>query len=458
MSKKMSKKNIILLAAGGAAVVIAAVVILLVILLRPKTINLDNYISVKYSGYNGYGTAEIVIDYNKMIDDMSEKLDKSETKRLKKGIKEEEKLTFKLDTTSDLTNGDTIKLDVKIKRSFFENYKLKLEVNTKKFEVSGLKELTVLSPFDVLEITYSGYDPYCEPILTNTSTDEFLQENIYFHTDAYEVAGGDRFTVYANYSSDFMITGGYSMTETEKEYEATDLPQPKEFDPFELLEYSFSGVDGDGDLEYNEKETDDDFLECIWFSANKSYNLSSGDEITFSVRYYGTPERYGYKFTREEMTITVPTLASYIKDLSSVSEAHHEQMKNAALNAAQTYFDNGISGGYMYNSTSYFDYTYMSNFTSFTNLKVTNAYHYTTYSNNVIGYIISVDLGGNEDATANGTAYIKVEIKNPIILPDGTLDASFAEYITVDRSAYKTYDVMFNKDLQYESDFEIISL
>lgn len=454
----MSKKNIILLAAGGAAVLIAAAVILLVILLRPTTIVLDNYITVEYSGYNSLGTAEIVVDYDKMIDDMSEKLDKSEIKKLTKGIMEDEKLTFTLDTAEDLSNGDTVKLDVSIKRSFFEKYKLELEINNKKFEVSGLTELIELSPFEVLEITYEGFDPYCEPILTNTSTDEFLQENLYFYTDAYEVSEGDTFTVYAEYSSDFMRTGGYSMTETETEIVATNLPQPEEIDPFELLEYSFSGVEGQGELTYEKKETDDEFLSDIWFNFSSSYYLSSGDEITITAHYYGEPERYGYKLSREEMTITVPALATYLTDLSVLSEADQETLKNAALSAAQAHFNAGITGGYLYTGASFFDYRYMQDYTSFTNLKLTHTYHYISYSSNYFGYIISVDLGGNSDAEANCTAYIYVEIKNPIILADGTLEAGFEENIDVDRNAYLTYDVMYSKALQYNSNFEVNAL
>ena len=62
--KQLPVKTLIIAAAAAVAVIIAIVVIAIVAINAGKTINLDKYLTIEASGYDGYGNAKVTIDWD----------------------------------------------------------------------------------------------------------------------------------------------------------------------------------------------------------------------------------------------------------------------------------------------------------------------------------------------------------------------------------------------------------
>ena len=144
----------------GAAVAVV-VVLLLCLLARPKTINLNKYITIEASGYDSVGTATATFDYDKFEKDYHGKI--KLTKEAKKDAKElgelfgvknasmsgDEALALmkwgisgKLDKDSGLSNGDTIVYEWKVDDADLKSLvKNKVKYKDVKYKVKGLEKV-----------------------------------------------------------------------------------------------------------------------------------------------------------------------------------------------------------------------------------------------------------------------------------------------------------------------------
>ena len=65
--KQLPVKTLIIAAAAAVAFIIAIVVIAIVAINAGKTINLDKYLTIEASGYDGYGNAKVTIDWDAIV-------------------------------------------------------------------------------------------------------------------------------------------------------------------------------------------------------------------------------------------------------------------------------------------------------------------------------------------------------------------------------------------------------
>lgn len=451
-AKPVNTKKVLIIAAIVALAVIAIVVAVLIIT-APTKIVLDDYITVEIEGYDGIGRADLNWNSEQMLIDMCKDLDEAEAKQLALALMLGQKLDLELDRDEELFNGETVNLLLTCDEDFFDMYNLKIELKKTEYAVEGLKESTMVNPFDFLKITYEGFTPYASVSLENTATDPYLKENISFYvSNSYNLEEGEKFTVTASYSEYDAQQNGFIITSSEKEYTATGLPQPQEIDLFDYLTMEFSGVDGDGKMAYTRKEGYDDhpFFSRVYFRADKYYNLTTGDSIKFTVSYPSEPERYGYTVKSDEKTIAVPQLGVYIKDLSAVSDNIRNQLVNALKDKATKAFTENEVTGYLYTGTSWTSRTYdLEDYTAIKNLKLTHTYHLegSSWGSKYyrVGIFFTVELGGHKTEAANCTGYGYAYIDNAILNADGTLATGWEEELTVYNAAANSYDLFQKK-------------
>ena len=453
-----TKKALIIM--GVIAAFIVVIVVLVLVITAPTKIVLDDYIYVNIEGYDGVGTARLDFDSDRMIADMSKDLSEAEATRFALALTLGQKLDLGLDRIGNLSNDEVVNLVLTYDEVFFDAYNLKIVLKNTKYEVKGLKESTVINPFDFLEVTYNGYSPYASLVLTNTSSDTYLKENITFSTNnSSYLEEGEKFSVIVHFNEYNASRNGYIISTTEKEYTATGLPQPKEIDLFEYLEFSISGVDGDGKLSYERKKgtDEDEFLSQVRFQADKTENLTAGDTVQFTVYYPDKTESYGYKVASDKMTITVPALSVYITDLNAVSDNIRTQIIDAMEDAiAEVLSTEELDRLYLTSGMAIWEkdhYYNMNDYTSFEQITPTHTYHCTVrdvyglhyvYYNRV-GIVYTVDLSGHPTEAANGTAYSYAYMDDAILTPDGTLEDGWEDKIMVCIAAANSYDVMYKK-------------
>ncbi len=116
-------------------------------------IDLEDYISVNFTGYNGDGRASVFIDRNGMLPLLK---DQSAAEQIANDFS-----VADIANNGSLSNGDTISVTVKFNEKMMENAKVSVQNPTLSFTVSGLKEKEKLDVFAGVEFTSTGTSPEC---------------------------------------------------------------------------------------------------------------------------------------------------------------------------------------------------------------------------------------------------------------------------------------------------------
>ena len=222
------KKNAMI---GMGAVLIFAIVVIAIIgkiigALNNK-INLNDYLTIEFNGYDTYGTASVDFDTEQLVEDNEDLLEiESENEMLRKMMAIESYVSAKLDKTEDLKNGDTVKLEWKVdKKKLEENLGCKIKYSDIKEKVKTLDELTEYDPFEDLLVVYEGVSPNAS---VRIDTSKLKYSFLYFTADETTgLAVGDKIKVSISDESTmeyYCASEGVKITKTEKEYTVDKLP------------------------------------------------------------------------------------------------------------------------------------------------------------------------------------------------------------------------------------------
>lgn len=163
--KALPKKVIVGILAGA----VALIAIVCVVNNAGRTINLNQYLTVESTGYDGYGTVSASIDWNAIEEKYGDRISftgqaKSEYGGLITMMTPvdaiQESVSVRLDTTSGLSNGDEISYTWEVDEELSEYVKCKIKYKDDTYSVSGLSKVETFDAFAELEVTFSGVAPY----------------------------------------------------------------------------------------------------------------------------------------------------------------------------------------------------------------------------------------------------------------------------------------------------------
>ena len=197
---------------GALIGIIAAAAVLIVCIAvgfnNANTINMNEYLTMSTSGYNGYGTAKLEINW-----DAIEKKYGNSIKPTNKGKKElqnlealgisnlvkspislaEEVISVKLDKSEGLSNGDEVSYTWNIDETLYEYVNVKLKATDGKFKISDLKEVNKIDAFEGVTVTFDGLSPNGRAYV---NADNSKLRSDYFALDKREgLRNGDTVTV-----------------------------------------------------------------------------------------------------------------------------------------------------------------------------------------------------------------------------------------------------------------------
>lgn len=255
--KKLPEKQMTVLAAAVTVVV----VILILIFTHKPVVNMADYLTVSFEGYNTAGRASASFDdaafqakytgklkFNKkhaisMLQEL-EGFSAEEAERVvEDAMSQYDDLSVEIirmivassgsfDKSSNLSNGDTVTYSWDVEQFPEELEQLEKAIGCKvkcdpvEFTVSGLEEIKTTDPFENVSVTFSGVSPNGTVQITNDATDE-MGRSLSFSAD--KVAGlsnGDKITVsVSNYSSDEYYAEKYGtvLSPAKKEYTVEGL-------------------------------------------------------------------------------------------------------------------------------------------------------------------------------------------------------------------------------------------
>ena len=223
------------------------------------------------------------------------------------------------------------------------------------------------------------------------------------------LANGDEITFEWNVDAD-SIEEKYNVEFEAKDLtvEVKDLDEMPEYDPFEYIEVSFSGMDGDGDAAIDQLDTNPLDGVCYRFD-DSSYWLSNGDEITVTAYCNSGDladycEDNDYILTQSSMTYTVEGLDSYVASIDELTPEMLAELQTQAQDTITASFD--LEDGESVTSVNYIGLY----------LFVTKDYDY-SWNHNMVYLIYEVRI-----ATPAGEIllYTYVGYDNIILLADGT--------------------------------------
>ena len=126
-----------------------------------KKVNLNDYMTISFSGYDGYGVASAHLENEKLEEALGD-LDDDELNGMG-AVAIEMLIDGSFDVSEDLSNGDKVTYKWNISDSDAKKIKEKLNVKLKysdeTFTVNDLKDPSEFDPSEILTINVSGYEP-----------------------------------------------------------------------------------------------------------------------------------------------------------------------------------------------------------------------------------------------------------------------------------------------------------
>lgn len=201
--KQLPVKTLIIAAAAAVAFIIAIVVIAIVAINAGKTINLDKYLTIEASGYDGYGNAKVTIDWDAIEAKYGKKL--SFTAKAKKEYGDwlsltspmellESYVSVSLEQYNNLSNDMEVAYTWNVDEELKDYVKCKLKYKDSTYVVSGLEEIGTFDAFEDLSVSFTGTAPNGYISMEYTGS-----ELSYYDFQASQIDGlcnGDTVTIY----------------------------------------------------------------------------------------------------------------------------------------------------------------------------------------------------------------------------------------------------------------------
>lgn len=196
----------------GAVVIVVVIIIAVVLLMTQKPkIDVTENLSIVYEGPSGYASAELSGQYDWQDEAMDVVIEKysyysDEYWTCYDLIYNSSLVTFALDKTEEISNGDTLTVTVTIDEDAMSQLPFKLKGSSKEFEVSDLSEVGTIDLFENIEVSYSGYAPYASVSVSGTCA----YTDVYYYCSDSNIDNGDTITIYCEYDADDLLEAGYT--------------------------------------------------------------------------------------------------------------------------------------------------------------------------------------------------------------------------------------------------------
>lgn len=292
MENKNNKKKYIAIACVSSAIILIIMIIAIVLICKDEKIDLNDYLEIKYIGYDGTGCVEFEINYSDISKDYAKKIDLDTDKDIfvfERDLRE--CINGEFNIAENLENGEEIYFEWIINASRLEEkYDIELKYEDVYEKVSGLEEIVQYDPFEKFIVEFSGMSNSGEAVFDYENEEYPWIE--YYILENYDLSNGDKVTVEVRYNDDIeelCVKNGIELTRKECQYiveglgdyysKIEDIPKTE----FEKMQRQAEDVfKADVELNWDVKESMKGmtYLGC--------YLLNSKDNV------WGTVENYLY--------------------------------------------------------------------------------------------------------------------------------------------------------------------
>ena len=425
--KKKSKKKVIvaLILALILAVVGTVTGLLYAFVFSIKTVDLSECLKIEYKGYDGYATATVEIDQNKLKDKVN---DSSIAKDFVKKAK------LETNNTTNLSNGDEIEVKISISDSFLEDNKIKLKDKKFKVTVKGLEEFSSLDLSKYIKLTYTGFNKHAtakaeideslKDVLGKEVYEEFVKRVSLSISDNENLENGKEVEVKVTIYESWLKENGIELKSTTPMVPVSGLEDAKEFDAFKDMKVTLSGMSPNLSLSVTNESTDE-FVKTVQFKAEKTSGIANGDTIKITAYSWDKEmaEEKGYVLKELTTNYKVENQASYVSSKEELEGDIKAQIKSIFIEKAKSKGNDSKSTVYYNTDYKYVDVNDIQKDLTVGQPEVVSLYlltkkadKYTYDANKLIGIVRVPFTSAKSGVTYNW--YITVIAKN-ISITDG---------------------------------------
>ncbi len=272
---KLIPRKVLIACACGA---VAIIVIVCFAINASSTIDLNKYVTVETTGYNGYGYADVVVDWEAIESKYKSKV--SFTSKFKNeygGLLSlttpvdalAESVSVSLSSNDKLSNGDEIEYTWNIEDDISQYVKCKLKYKDSTYKISELQEVDSFDAFAELKVSFEGVTPNGSVVYDYTGSD--LSTRDFYCDSTNGLRNGDTVKIYMdeNNIEDYAENMGKIPSKLELEYTVEGLDEYVE---------SFSDLNEEF-MSKVKSEAEDSIYAYV---ANSYHSSSSMSDLTYA--------------------------------------------------------------------------------------------------------------------------------------------------------------------------------
>lgn len=184
---------------------------------------------------------------------------------------------------SYFSNGDVVTINVTYDEKMANSLGLNFVDSSFQYTIDGLEDKLETSPFEGLNVKFSGVAPYGSVQLDKSNCIQYVIDNVTFLCDNYDLSNGDKVVVRAEFNADIAERNGYVFTEDVKKYTVVGLSKYVK---------SMSGVSYDGTtakmrkmVETYMSENDDTYKSLDWYFGEEDSDADESDDSSNALTF-----------------------------------------------------------------------------------------------------------------------------------------------------------------------------
>ncbi len=223
----MNKRKILVISISSGIALLTVIALIIILIITSKTdINLNDYITISYKGYDTVGEADCDLKVKKLLQDYGTELGiTNEFEQIAFEFALEEYISVKLTKDEELSNGEKISLVWKVDNNVFEEkYGCTMKFSNDTKIVSGLKELVEYDPFEKNELVIDGVSSRATAKMKRNDVESNYFD--YVITPNSGLSNGDKVTVKVECNEsteDYLLRKGMKLVNREKEFTVEGL-------------------------------------------------------------------------------------------------------------------------------------------------------------------------------------------------------------------------------------------
>lgn len=270
------------------------IIMLMVVVLTgcgKKKIDVMGNLTVKFDGYDGYGTAELENEYSWEKEALEaagiESIEGLET--FAEAFMIENAVSYEVTPKDNLSNGDEVTVKAAIDQTILEDYEFELVAGSEqKFIVESLQEITKIDPFEGIEVVYDGVSSEGRATVDISKQQEYPMDFRYLVEPDQGLKNGDTVVVSISnmHPDQEAIENGYELIQLEKRFTVDGL-----------MHYAENIAEIPDDVIELLKKQTEDIVESDVAKDNARYAMWSSDIVynlenkTFLGNYFLYPKK-----------------------------------------------------------------------------------------------------------------------------------------------------------------------